>query len=133
MGSFGTQLIWNAHSCFWIERHCSFQKYSHVGAINHCFRRQIDWQELKTSLIRCGELWGNLTAKKPNYALYSGTCMSGSGLAPVGKTYHDRFPHHFQLVLQSNSFDKVCKSLAEGIDSFEKFEALVVSMSDLRN
>ena len=102
------------------------------GMINHCFRRQIDWRELKRSLIRCGHVWGNLTVKNPNHALYSGTCMSGSGLAPVGETYHDRFPHHFQLVLQSNSFDKVCKLLAEGIDSFEKFDSLAVSMQDFR-
>ena len=102
------------------------------GAINHCFRREIDWQELKRSLIRCGELWGKLTAKNPNYALYSGTCMSGSGLSPFGATYHDRFLHHFQFVLQSNSFHKVCKWLTEGIDSFARTESLVTSINVLR-
>ena len=102
------------------------------GAINHSFRIEIDWLEFKNSLIKCGHLWGNLTAANKQYALYSGTCMSGKGLSPCGRNYHDRFVRHFQFVLQSNSFDKVCKLLVKGIDSFEKTHVLLATISVLR-
>ena len=62
------------------------------GVINHAFKKEIDWDDLRFSLARCGELWG----VNGSPAVYDASCISGSGLLPYGQTYSDRFPFGFR-------------------------------------
>ena len=62
------------------------------GVINHAFKQDIDWNDLRFSLARCGELWG----VNGSPAVYDASCISGSGLLPYGQTYLDRFSFGFR-------------------------------------
>ena len=53
------------------------------GVINQAFQQEIDWNDLRLPLARCGELWG----VNGSLAVYSGSNMSGSGLLLYGDTY----------------------------------------------
>ena len=92
----------------------------------------VDWQAFLVALRRCGELWGDLTHLKPNHAIYSPNCMSGSGLPPVGETYLERFPAHFQTLRASLSFKNTVAVLRAGVDGPAAAAELRSQMEKLR-
>ena len=48
------------------------------GCVNHAVRKIVDWQALTKGFKNCTKLFGNKKRKKPIYALYSASCMSGT-------------------------------------------------------
>ena len=98
------------------------------GVINHAFKQEIDWSDIKLSLARCGELWG----VNGSLAVYSGSSMSVSGLLPYGDTYLDRFTFWFQQVWGHSAFQQACALLSAGITSFAQAELLHVHLEKLR-
>ena len=98
------------------------------GVINQAFRKEIDWNDFRLSLSRCGELWG----VKGSLAVYSGSNMSGSGLLPFGDTYLDRFAFWFQQVSVHSAFERACALLEAGITSFAEAELLDQNLQKLR-
>ena len=98
------------------------------GVINHAFKQEIDWNDLRLPLARCGELWG----VNGSPAVYDASCISGSGLLPYGQTYLDRFPFWFQVVWGHTAFEQACALLSAGITSFAQAELLHVHLEKLR-
>ena len=98
------------------------------GVINHAFKQDIDWNDLRFSLARCGELWG----VNGSPAVYGASTISGSGLCPYGETYLDRFPLWFQQVWGHSAFEQACALLSAGITSFAQAELLHVHLERLR-
>ena len=97
-------------------------------AINKAFRQDIDWNDLRLGLARCGELWG----VKGSPAVYSGSNMTGSGLMPFGENYLDRFPFWFQQVSIHSAFAQACALLEAGITSFALAELLELNLQKMR-
>ena len=98
------------------------------GVINKAFRQEIDWNDLRLGLARCGELWG----VKGSPAVYSGSNMTGSGLLPFGDNYLDRFTFWFKQVSIHPAFEQACALLEAGITSFAFAELLDLNLQKLR-
>ena len=98
------------------------------GAINGAFKKQVDWCQLKACLVKCGELWGGVTS----HAIYSGSNMSGSGMPAHGKTFHDKFPHFFRLVKESEPFNNACDIVTKGVDDFSTAKKLDTELQRVR-
>ena len=110
-----------------------FNSLRTFGMVQSEVKIDMDWDAFKMCLQRCGEIWGNLGAKKPARAIYSANCMPGSGLPAVaGGDYLDRFSAHFRTMRDSGAFLSVVALLQRGVSSPEEADEVRAAMGALR-
>ena len=91
------------------------------GMVQTSITQEVNWAMLHAQLKRCGELWGNLEAKRPHRAIYSPDCMPGSGLPSVEGDYYQRFVAHFRAVQTHSAVAQVAALLATRICTLQQY------------